>query len=248
MRKFFELYRYLKVLGLFSLGSLLWQRFVQRNVLISIKVKDLPHKIFIRNQPADFAVFTQVFIHKEYEVSLEHPVNSIIDAGANIGLAALFFISKYPTASIICIEPEKNNFDLLLQNTKPYSNISCINTAVWHKNTHLQIVDKGYGSLGFQVKETTEEKNTFTAKTISSIMQHWGKTQVDIVKLDIEGSEEQVVLQDEENWPEKTKTIFVEIHDGLKPGLTQKITGKLRNHFSFFQHGEYMVFNKKEWA
>lgn len=80
---------------------------------------------------------------------------------------------------------------------------------------------------------------------MSSIMQDWGKTNIDIVKLDIEGSEEQVILEDKSNWPQKAKTIFVEIHDNLKPGLTEKIVAKLQADFNFHKNGEYMVFTKK---
>ena len=245
MKKLIVIYRYCKELGFASLLHFLWQRLIKRNTLISISVKNLPHKIIIRNQPADFAVFTQVFVNKEYDVALAHPVNSIIDCGANIGLAALYFTTKYPQASIKCIEPEKENFELLLQNTHHYKNISCLNAGVWHKNVLLQVIDKGYGSLGFQVKETREKENSLPAKDMSSIMQDWGKSNIDIVKLDIEGSEEQVILEDKSNWPQKAKTIFVEIHDNLKPGLTEKIVAKLQTDFNFHKNGEYMVFTKK---
>ena len=245
MKKILVLSKYLQVLGPVSLLSLLYQRFILRSQLLKISVKSLKHKIFIRNQPADFAVFTQVFIHKEYDVPLPHRVKTIIDAGANIGLAALYFKSRYSQAAIICIEPEKENFEMLLKNTEPYKNITCLNAGVWNKNGFLKVVDKGYGSLGFQVTECANGEKGIPAITIKSVMQDWGKQQVDIVKLDIEGSEEEVILDDESNWVAHVQTIFVEIHDNLKPGLTKKIQCKLQPHFSSMQHGEYQVFSSK---
>ena len=246
MNKISILGKYLSALGPLSLLSLLGQRFIRRNKILSIAVKGVKNKILIRNQPADFAVFTQVFIHKEYEVSLPHDVQSIIDAGANIGLAAVYFITRYPQAAIICIEPEKQNFEMLLKNTESYKNITCFNAGVWNKNTYLQIIDKGYGSLGFQVKETAGNENALPAKTIDALMQDWGKKQVDIVKLDIEGSEEQVLLLDESNWTGRAKTIFVEVHDNLKPGLSGKIKERLQAHFNHHKNGEYEVFTQKQ--
>lgn len=246
MKKILVLSKYLQVLGPVSLLSLLYQRFILRSQLLKISVKSLKHKIFIRNQPADFAVFTQVFIHKEYDVPLPHRVKTIIDAGANIGLAALYFKSRYSQAAIICIEPEKENFEMLLKNTEPYKNITCLNAGVWNKNGFLKVVDKGYGSLGFQVKETTGNENALPAKTIDALMQDWGKKLVDIVKLDIEGSEEQVLLLDESNWTCRAKTIFVEVHDNLKPGLSVKIKERLQAHFNHHKNGEYEVFTQKQ--
>ncbi len=245
MRKAIILFRYFKTLGLVTLCEFLWQRFVKKKKLLSIKLTSLPHKILIRNQPADIAVFTQVFVEKEYEVALGHPVNTLIDCGANIGLAALFFLSKFPQAQITCVEPEENNFRLLQQNLQPYKNVSCIKAGVWHKNTNLQIVDNGWGSQGFRVKET-EAQDAVPAITIAHIMQQMNIEKVDIVKLDIEGSEEQVLLQDGSGWLQQTQTLFVEIHEGLKKGLTERILSKLQNHFSYFINGEYFVFTQKQ--
>jgi len=246
VKKILVLSKYLQVLGPVSLLSLLYQRFILRSQLLKISVKSLKHKIFIRNQPADFAVFTQVFIHKEYDVPLPHRVKTIIDAGANIGLAALYFKSRYSQAAIICIEPEKENFEMLLKNTEPYKNITCLNAGVWNKNGFLKVVDKGYGSLGFQVTECANGEKGIPAITIKSVMQDWGKKLVDIVKLDIEGSEEQVLLLDESNWTCRAKTIFVEVHDNLKPGLSVKIKERLQAHFNHHKNGEYEVFTQKQ--
>jgi predicted O-methyltransferase YrrM len=40
----------------------------------------------------------------------------VVDAGANIGLASLWFANQYPKAKIVCIEPDPENFRILKEN------------------------------------------------------------------------------------------------------------------------------------
>jgi tRNA1(Val) A37 N6-methylase TrmN6 len=45
---------------------------------------------------------------------------TIVDAGANIGMASIFFAQKYPDAKIIAVEAEASNFAMLARNVQPY--------------------------------------------------------------------------------------------------------------------------------
>ena len=44
----------------------------------------------------------------------------IIDAGANIGFASVFYKNKFPNSRIVALEPEKENFNWLKKNTLKY--------------------------------------------------------------------------------------------------------------------------------
>src|ERR1700757_2189967 len=55
------------------------------------------------------------FVEREQQRTGKRPL--IIDAGANIGAAALQFLSNFPNARIVSIEPEASNYALLLRNT-----------------------------------------------------------------------------------------------------------------------------------
>jgi len=45
----------------------------------------------------------------------------IIDCGANIGCASVWFATQYPKARILAVEPDPDNFRMLVRNSKPYA-------------------------------------------------------------------------------------------------------------------------------
>lgn len=249
MQKLSLLIKYYHSLGIRSFCSYLSQRFIQHSKIISIQVPGLTYPVLIRNNPNDIRVFSQIFIHQEYGVSIEKEVMSeittIIDCGANIGLASLYFISKYPKARIISIEPEINNYRMLLRNLDNYINVICINKGVWDKVTNLEISNSSRGDAGFIFNESTIASiNTIPAISIDKIIEDFCLEKVDILKVDIEGSEEQV-FSETEKWINKVQMVFCEIHEIMKPGLTKKIEKELSPGFNFIVHGEYHVFTRK---
>src|SRR5436309_12099898 len=86
-------------------------------------------KIHLRETVSDHAVFWQCSVMEQYEIrrfpqfrrlqqtyeeldrSGQPPI--IIDCGANIGLASLWFAKVFPRAKIVAIEPEAGNFEVL---------------------------------------------------------------------------------------------------------------------------------------
>ena len=101
------------------------------NGLFSIKPYKNSAPVYIRENSSDTAVFNQVFYRNEYNIELKEEPEIIIDCGANIGLASVYFANKYPGALIIAIEPEPSNYEMLIKNTANYSNIHCHNNGVW---------------------------------------------------------------------------------------------------------------------
>jgi hypothetical protein len=74
---------------------------------------------WLRPDSSDLLTMREVFLDRDYDFPVRDNVKYIVDAGANIGLASIFFANKYPDAKIIAIEPEKENFLLLKRNAQP---------------------------------------------------------------------------------------------------------------------------------
>src|SRR5690348_5460731 len=58
----------------------------------------------------------EIFVDEVYKCNFNSAEPYIIDCGANIGLSVIYFKQKYPNAKIIAFEPDKFQFDNLLQN------------------------------------------------------------------------------------------------------------------------------------
>lgn len=88
---------------------------------------------------------------------------------------------------------------------------------VWDKDTYLEIIDTTVSKDAFMVKESNQKSaNSIEAITIDTIMQQQGWTGIDILKVDIEGSEKELFSANYQKWLPVTKVIFVEVHDGMK--------------------------------
>lgn len=207
------------------------------------------HPIYLRKNTSDIPTFQSIFTYKEYEVDLNFVPWSIIDAGANVGLAAIYFANKYAKSRIVSIEPEKTNFGVLERNTKDYKNILPIKKALSSQsNNIINIVDNGLGNWGFitETKEMSRGKNvTDFAETITieDIMKQHDMEYIDILKIDIEGAEKDVFETNYQYWLPKTRCLMVELHDRLTPGSSKVVFKAVSEYdFSYVQSGENLVF------
>ena len=116
---------------------------------------------------------------------------------------------------------------------------------IWNKRTYLEIIDEGKGNHAFKVKESDLScEGGIEAISIDDLISDFQIDKIDILKIDIEGSEEQVFLSDPK-WIRNVSTIFCEIHENMKPGLTQKIESILSPYFNIAMNGEYHVFKRR---
>jgi FkbM family methyltransferase len=84
----------------------------------------------------------------------EKPI--IIDAGANIGLATLWFKAQYPKATIISIEPDAENFAVLKENVVASDTTLLINAAVGSLPGSVSLILRGGVGWGTQTQQTQE--------------------------------------------------------------------------------------------
>lgn len=163
---------------------------------------------------ADNASFK--FMHKEifkqeiYKFNCNKESPLIIDGGANIGLATIYFKQLFPKSKIIAFEPDKEIFELLKMNIGSFNldRIELINKGLWHKNTTLPFTPEG-ADAGFitELYNSTEGKEKVNVVSLKPYL----KQNVDFLKLDIEGAET-VVLQNIKDELDNVERIFVEYH------------------------------------
>lgn len=220
--------------------------FSSRNKIISLSLPGFRFPVYIRAHSSDEYTFQQIFIQKEYEFPVDKKIGSILDAGANIGLAALFFAQKFPAASIICLEPEPGNFSLLQKNTENYPNILPVQAGLWSKSAFLQVIDEGLDNWGFTVKEcSADTPGSIRAVSMADLLAGYSLEKFDLVKLDIEGSEKEILdAADAANWLASCSVLVIELHDRMKPGTSASLFKAVQNkEYLFDVKGENLLFH-----
>jgi len=212
--------------------------------LVSVKLPDLEDAIVLRRHTTDIAAFEQVFISREYDLPLHSPdPKFIIDGGANVGCASIFFAQRYPNASIYAIEPENSNYEVLTRNAKHYKNITPIEAAVWNEDTFVEIANPLDEKWSFRVQNSSRNSSTpIRAVTVSSLMAEAGFDRVDILKLDIEGAEIELLDAKCKEWIDRVDVIVIELHDWIRPGCTASLLKATEEcHYVQFRKGENTV-------
>lgn len=221
--KLLKLFHYCYRLGIYhGMKIIMLLFFSKKGSIVSFTIPGVKHRLYLRAKTSDEYAFRQIFLDKEYEYNYSVEPGAMIDAGANIGFAAIYFANRYPSMTIICLEPEPGNQQVLKQNIKDYPNIKSVESGLWGKSGHLIVKDIGLGNWGFLVEEC--EKDTpgaVTAMSIPDIMKSYGIAKFDIIKIDIEGSEKEVLEADDvHSWVSKCKVLIIELHDRMKPGTS----------------------------
>ena len=191
----------------------------------NFKLSNFKHPLTVRvDNPADNSTFNEVILRNEYSMHLEFEPKTVIDCGANIGLSAIVFANKYPNSTIVAIEPEENNFNLLQLNTMLYQNIHLKKAAIWSRKAILHIDNKSSLSNAFSVSETDgSREDGINSLTILEIVQEFNWRQIDLLKIDIEGAEKELFACDYDQWIPLVKVMIVETHDRFVKGASKSL-------------------------
>lgn len=205
--------------GILMFVSIFFQKYFRKEYLIHSSKS--PFGIRLRKNSSDFSIFKQVFLNNEYDFSLPVEPEVIIDCGANVGLTSVYFAWKYKKANIFCIEPDESNFILLKKNTFNYNNIKCLNYGIWNKSTFLKVINPDEGNSSFRLEETSDKKHGIESITIHDLLKVLDVGIVDVLKIDIEGSEMEIFSNGYEAWLPKVRVLVIELHDRFKPGASK---------------------------
>lgn len=188
-----------------------------------VAVAGLEYPVTLRAGESDLEVYKKIFIDEEYALPFDSPVHTILDLGANTGMASLYFHRAFPNAQIVTVEPDPANFEILTRNLNGIPNIKPIRAAVWSHDGEIQLFDPGIGAWGLQVSETaTSSAPSVSVPAISlpSLLREFPSGHLDLLKIDIEGAEKEI-LENADSWMPAVNAIVIELHDRYKPGCSR---------------------------
>jgi FkbM family methyltransferase len=174
----------------------------------------------------------------------DHPVRFIIDAGANIGDETLRFRHFHPDAFIVALEPEPGNYRMLAKNTAGDDRIVAIQAGLWSHECGLSIdpnIDGG--NQAFRVQEASPgAAGVVSAVSVPALMNLFNCQTIDILKMDIEGAEQEVFSRHTDSWIERVKVFIFECPDNDRPGTAFSIFRALQGQsFDCYVQGECLV-------
>ena len=139
----------------------------------------------------------------------------IIDAGANVGAASLWFSRVFPRALILAIEPDAANAEVCRLNTHSLPNVNVIEAAIGSEPGSVSLNNPSGQAWAVQ---TTRSRNTgVPVRTIADLLREVIHARLFIVKIDIEGFEEDLFSSNTE-WVDEVEVVIIEPHDWMCPG------------------------------
>lgn len=217
------------MLSLFKIGHSITRNFQHALRFAVMKIRDGKtrlmvngHNVWLRNNKTDKHVFIDTFYHQYHRPPIKLPANpTIVDLGSNIGLTLVDFKLLYPTAIIVGVEPDPGNYEICLQNIAGLDHCCVVQAAIWIADG--TVAYEGTDEQSYAITETeANKKGTCQSITIDSFIRDNKLGHIDYMKMDIEGAEYNVLLNDHsKNWLRKVTCLSIEVHD--TPGLTKEI-------------------------
>jgi FkbM family methyltransferase len=207
--------------------------------LVTLRVPGTEHSVFARAEGSDLAAFHHVF-GDAYDFELpEAPF--IFDLGANVGYASVYFALRHPGARVLAVEPVPGNAALLRRNVERLPGIEVVEGAVWPRPSRLVLEDPGKGYWGMRVTERAG--GGVAAVTIGELLDRADADWIDLVKVDIEGSEREL-FSENTDWLEYVGALVLELHDRFVPGCREALDQAIARsgvRFREVQKGEDVV-------
>lgn len=208
---------------------------------IAVQPKGYAHPIYLRGKTTDRWVFEEVIISREYSiVTDEVKPRRIVDAGANAGYGALYFLNRWPEAEIVCIEPDPENLLLAEKNLKPYPKVKVVHGALTANDCMVNIVAPEDWKYAIRVESTGDGQ--IPGYSMRSIWDMVGWDSCDLVKIDIEGGELDVFANSDPTWLDHISALVIELHEQVAPGCTSALFDALYGRrFTLGWRGENLV-------
>ena len=207
--------------------------------LYKIKVPGYPNPVTIRGgNGSDGFAFYQHLAIKDFDIlnDLGSP-RLMIDAGANIGMASLYFLNRYPGLKIVAIEPDPETFEICKRNLAPYAGrVVLIKGAIWSScgrvllekgelewNSHVVALENGVAQNGASKNGADAAVDAYD---VPALIAAGGGGMVDFLKVDIEGGELELFGKNEQAWLPAVKNIAIEFHgDDCEKTFFQALKG-----------------------
>lgn len=173
----------------------------------------------------DMQSLREVLVEEVYACDLPFLPGSILDLGANIGLASLWLARRFQKAENLCIlavEASEANARVAAVNFRDNSIPGeVIHAAVGEHSGEAFFAARAASNVGRIVSSADEASVRVPVIGIAELVACFPSGQVDLVKMDIEGSEREL-LTPRSDWLDQVRALIIEWHDDVAPSEGMK--------------------------
>jgi len=214
------------------------------------EVGDYPKKFFIRtplglqcaNTFSHHDLITLIECFGKLDYKAPEDISVVVDFGSNIGISALYFLTRNQSTKVYLFEPVPLNLERLRENLKGFENrYELREQAIGVEEGQLDFACDDTGRYGGLIKggasyfSKWDPEKIILVKVVpvnqvleEVLSQH---DYVDILKIDVEGYENKILSQLKTAVLPSIRRIYVETEDGQKiPGFSSESNGGLTRY------------------
>jgi FkbM family methyltransferase len=193
------------------------------------------NRVAYASYPALVSLFEEIYLRRHYPFRPTEARPLVIDCGANIGIATMFFKAVAPDARVLAFEPEPTAFRLLEENIarNGITGVNCLPVALAadEGRAMLRVYQPAHGGATLRLAEGAgwPETEVATARLSTYITEP-----VEFLKLDVEGAEVEIIEElAEADVLKRIATVAIEHHPNGADDLPRLLASLAASGFDY---------------
>ncbi len=180
---------------------------------------------------SDLEALLHVFVREEYALPEGLEPRVIVDLGANIGLASLYFADRHPQAEIHAFEPDPRSYARLCANVREHPRIRAYPCALSERPGPVAFTSHAAHLCSALASRRQDGRRiTVPGRDLESLLALVARP-VDVLKFDIEGAE--VFLFRRPELLSRVGYLLGEVHPDLAGATLERLIQPLEGIFGF---------------
>jgi FkbM family methyltransferase len=182
-------------------------------IVIDVDLVSLGPGVRLRSHTTDISVLGE-FVRGDgiYYMPPDAHAETVIDLGANIGLAYRWLRARYPSARFVCVEPDPGNLEILRANVRAVDGMCEIVPACIGGRARRATLESGNGEWAYRMADVDDPSDgDVEVVTMDQLLVRTGVEYVSILKCDIEGAEAELFAECD-SWIDRVDYMVVECH------------------------------------
>ena len=186
------------------------------------EINDFYHPVFVN--------YREFFVYDRYQDFPLGDCQRVIDAGASVGLFTRYMLNK-GAQEVISIECDDRSIAALTANFSRYPKVKIVPKAVSDSVGEMELFWKDDNPLvntldpkSYEFSENTHNQKIVPTTTLVNVIEEAGWDHIDLIKIDIEGSEYAVLDSTPDSVFLNTKRVLLEYHwpEGRLDGIIKR--------------------------